>query len=76
MGQLKPGATYVYERSNGITYAREVGSNERTPIGWDYISKYNAEEWYQIFKEADTNPALRKAIERVIMLYKLSVPKL
>jgi len=38
MGNLKPGARYIYERSNGVTYAREFGSDPSTreAIGWDY----------------------------------------
>jgi hypothetical protein len=38
MGSLKPGAKYIYERSNGVTYAREFGADPSTreAIGWDY----------------------------------------
>jgi hypothetical protein len=38
MGQLKPGASYVYEREQGTVYARETGADPTTrqPIGWDY----------------------------------------
>lgn len=38
MGSLKPGATYIYERVDGVVYAREAGSepSTRVPIGWDY----------------------------------------
>jgi hypothetical protein len=38
MGSLKPGASYVYEREQGIVYARETDAdpNTRQPIGWDY----------------------------------------
>jgi hypothetical protein len=38
MGQLKPGATYIYEKANGVTYAREHGAHpgDRVAIGWDY----------------------------------------
>lgn len=77
MGSLKPGATYVYERANGVTYAREKGAdpNTRVPIGWDYDSRKNLsrhELWQDIILEANNNPALQKAVERVIMLYYLS----
>lgn len=83
MGSLKPGATYIYERSNGVTYARELGAdpNSRIAIGWDYkgepdIDAYRSTElWFRILKEAETNPTLQQAIERVILLYKLSVSK-
>lgn len=38
MGQLKPGATYIYERANGVVYAREFGASpsDRFEIGYDY----------------------------------------
>ena len=36
MGTLKPGATYIYERSGDEIYARETGTTERKLIGYDY----------------------------------------
>jgi hypothetical protein len=78
MGSLKPGATYIYERADGVTYAREVGSIERTAIGWDYdvqlkISQLNEIElWKNIRQAAKTNPVLQTELDRVIMLYHLS----
>jgi len=38
MGNLKPGATYVYERVNGTVYAREQGADPSTrfEIGYEY----------------------------------------
>jgi hypothetical protein len=38
MSSLKPGATYIYERANGVTYAREFGAaaNTRVAVGYDY----------------------------------------
>ena len=38
MGSLKPGAKYIYERADGVTYAREFGAdpNTREAIGWNY----------------------------------------
>jgi hypothetical protein len=38
MGSLKPGATYVYERHDGVVYAREHGAapETRQVIGWEY----------------------------------------
>ena len=32
MGRLKPGATYVYERVDGVVYAREQGQPADTRI--------------------------------------------
>jgi len=101
MGSLKPGATYIYERANGVTYAREAGADpsSRTPVGWDHdpVSghKFDPEEskrfdsrtkdgrplidqmredqmWGDIRREAKTNITLQKALDRAIMIYKLS----
>jgi hypothetical protein len=39
MGNLKPGATYIYEKADGITYAREFGALTQCykfEIGRDY----------------------------------------
>jgi hypothetical protein len=38
MGNLKPGATYVYERVDGTVYAREQGADPSTrfEIGYEY----------------------------------------
>jgi len=77
MGSLKPGATYIYERANGVTYAREFGSLDRKAIGWDYnIGQQLADEmWRDIRFQALTNPTLQKALDRAIMIYKLSKDK-
>ena len=78
MGTLKPGAKYIYERVDGVTYAREFGSSDRFPIGWDYNEQknhFNSKFWSDILTEAETNPALQHAVNRVILLYKLSVAK-
>ena len=80
MGRLKPGATYIYEKANGVTYAREFGSNaeDRFPIGWDaeVNDKLRAWKenrlWVDIMDAAKTNPALQDAIDRVKLLYYMS----
>ena len=41
MGQLTPGATYIYERANGVIYAREFGKTERRVIGYDNPKEYD-----------------------------------
>ena len=71
MGTLKPGATYIYEKANGVTYAREFGSTDRKPIGWDYDIGERAldEMWKDIRLHAHTNPALQKVLNRAILIY-------
>ena len=88
MGSLKPGATYVYERNEGTVYAREIGADPSTrrEIGYTYDPRtddgrplhdhiQDSKLWGQIRQEAKTNITLQKAIERVIMIYKLSKEK-
>jgi hypothetical protein len=76
VGQLKPGATYVYERADGITYAREFGApaSERIVIGWDYeyTKQQKLKDWDKILEAAEQNPALQEAVDRVKVLYELS----
>lgn len=85
MGNLKPGATYIYERDGKTVYAREAGSDPstRVAVGWEYEKdKHDFDRymgnlsheylWNQIFEEAKTNPALQEAIERVKLIYYLS----
>jgi hypothetical protein len=38
MSQLKPDTKYIYERANGVVYAREFGDDPgaRTVVGYDY----------------------------------------
>jgi hypothetical protein len=78
MGTLKPGATYIYERADGVTYAREFGSNDRTAIGWDYETKLKLDGlkedklWVEIRRAAKSNHALQEALDRVKVIYELS----
>ena len=85
MGQLKPGATYIYERADGVTYAREFGkdANTREAVGWDYDPRtpdgrplrdhiMDDKLWGDIRREATTNTALQEALDRVKILYHLS----
>jgi hypothetical protein len=107
MGNLKPGATYVYEKANGVTYAREMGAppETRQVVGYDYmhgmgptydpvtnshkpidprtpdgrpVYEHIMEDklWGDIHREARTNITLQKALDRAIMIYKLSKEKI
>ena len=75
MGQLKPGATYIYERDDQKIYAREFGSPHRILIGETMNRVYQERQddylWRQIRNEAEHNPALRDAMNRVLELYHL-----
>jgi hypothetical protein len=76
MGTLTPGATLIYERANGVIYARESGKNERVVIGYDGTynptNEFVKSEWLAILTAAESNPALQEAIDRVKVLYNLS----
>lgn len=88
MGQLKPGATYIYERQDGTVYAREFGApaEDRIVIGYDWVEDTNSSRvrgtkreevlenqlWWEIRQEAKRNTALQEAIERVKLIYHLS----
>jgi hypothetical protein len=85
MGNLKPGATYVYERADGVTYAREFGSDplSREAIGWEHDPRtgdgrpvidhlMESKLWGDIHRAAKTNSALQEALDRVKILYHLS----
>jgi hypothetical protein len=86
MGNLKPGAQYIYERVDGQVYARESGSLERVEVGWNYDPRtsdgrplrdhiMDDKMWGEIRREAKTNPTLQSALDRAIMIYRLSKDK-
>jgi len=77
MGSLKPGATLIYERANGVITAREFGSTEKRVIGYDVkrgLDQIHLSEWNDILRAAETNPALQEALDRVKIVYNLSKP--
>ena len=88
MGSLKPDTKYIYERAEGIVYAREFGADPSTrqvvgyESGTDYdpVSGHKIDHrrlmedklWGAIRREARTNPTLQDALDRAIMIYQLS----
>jgi len=80
MGNLKPGATYIYERVGDTVFRRETGQSEREVVGYDYrtsdgrpLHDHLMEDklWGDIRRAAKTNVTLQAELERVIMLYHL-----
>jgi hypothetical protein len=79
-GRLEPGATYVYERANGVIYARKSGDppDQRFEVGRDYESDVlfkdlqEARLWGDICRAAKHNPALQDALDRAKIVYALS----
>ena len=87
MGNLKPGATYIYERNGEEIYARETGQTDRTLIGYQYENKVDprtndGRPLHEPLKEdkirgeirraAKTNKALQSVLDRAILVYHLS----
>ena len=88
MGSLKPDTKYIYERAEGIVYAREFGADPSTrqvvgyESGTDYdpVSGHKIDHrrlmedklWGNTRRAAETNPTLQDALERVIVIYNLS----
>lgn len=79
MGNLKPGATYIYERNGDEVYAREFGRSEKTLIGYKYETPASRTTdmlenklWCEIRQAARTNTALQGALDRAILIHHLS----
>lgn len=78
VGNLEPGATYVYEREGPRVYARKVGEIERVLIGEEYALNINQkrmaleEIWMPVLEAAEHNPALQDALDRAKIIYELS----
>ena len=80
VGRMEPGASYIYEKADGVTYARKMGDppDARFEVGRDYDSQklhrelMHAKLWGEIHRAAESNPALREALDRVIVIHELS----
>lgn len=80
MGRLEPNAQYVYKKIDGVTYAQKVGASpdEAIVVGIDWEKSKlwskikEGELWEDIRAVAKTNKALHDALERVIILYRLT----
>jgi hypothetical protein len=76
MGNLIPGATYIYESpDDGLTtYARLEGTDERILIGQSWHAQELVEQrmWSEIYLKRKLTPALTEAVEKCIIIYKLS----
>lgn len=79
MGNLKPGAKYIYESPDGgkTIYAREMGDavSQRILVGQEFptIQEKLKEDqlWENIRELAKTNETLKSELERVITVYHL-----
>ena len=57
MGNLKPGATYIYERADGIVYARESGADPSTRqvVGYESGAEYDPITGHKIDHDSRTS---------------------
>lgn len=80
MGSLRPGASYTYEKHGDYTISIDTETNERTIVGYDFSQNYqtvrdsmqDSKFWGDLRREAKTNVALQKALNRAILIYQLS----
>jgi DTW domain-containing protein YfiP len=61
MGQLKPGATYIYERVEDTVYQREAGADPstRVEIGYDY-------DTHEERRDADIRAGMKKRRDQMM----------
>ena len=82
MGTLTPGATYIYERSEGIIYAREFGKTERIVVGYESGRDYDSvatnrrmlSDLNEVIRMCETDPDMRELLDRLFVLYNLKKP--
>ena len=82
MGALTPGATYIYERSDGIIYAREFGKTERHVVGYESGSDHDLyksnsrvmTKLNEVVEMCESDPAMRELLDQLFVLYNLKKP--
>jgi hypothetical protein len=80
MGSLKPGATYIYERSGSAITAREFGADisTRRVVGYESddghisaSSKRMMSELNEVGKMCESDPAMQTLLEQLFVMYNL-----
>ena len=75
MGLLTPGATYIYERVDGVIYAREFGKTDRKVVGYATIVSPDMDiyrsEINQVLSMCETDPAMRDLLDQLFVMYNL-----
>lgn len=80
MGNLKPGATIIYESPDkgGTVYGRYAGTNERWVVGYSQDTRNTLDQlkedklWGEIRRAAKTDQRLQRELDRVKIIYELS----
>ena len=80
MGSLKPGATYIYERSGSAITAREFGADPSTRrvVGYENddhhisaSSKRMLSELNEVIKMCETDTEMRELLDKLFVVYNL-----
>lgn len=79
MSTLEPGATYIYERAEGIIYARKFGETDRIVVGYESSKDYDTvganrrmmSELNDIVRMCETDPAMKQLLDQLFVLYNL-----
>jgi hypothetical protein len=75
MGNLIPGEALIYERANGVTYARYRDRRDipRWIIGQDQTNdpQLNYSNWQDMIRLAENNTALKSQLDKLLNLYYL-----
>ena len=80
MGQLIPGEALIYERANGVVYARyRDPPNNKLPrwiVGGDpagvareHGDLLNYSDWQDLCRLAKENPTLEKLLDQLVVMY-------
>jgi hypothetical protein len=75
MSKLIPGEALIYERVDGVTYARYRDRRDipRWIVGWDQTAGplFNYSDWKELTQLAETNHSLKTQLDKLLNLYYL-----
>ena len=75
LGNLKPNEALIYERSEGVVYARyrdpPFNKIPRWVVGEDSKAVLGYGDWQEIRKLAETHPTLKKQLDQLLNTYYL-----
>lgn len=79
MGQLKLGATYVYDQVDNRIYVRELGHSTRQLVGWSTVKgglawREYSSEINHVLQMCETDTAMREMLDQLFVLYNLKKP--
>jgi len=75
MSGLTPDKTYIYERANGVIYARGIGETDRVIVGYDTHRTAQTQrfmsKWNEILRQSEYDPTLKEMLNQVEVYYTL-----